>query len=75
MVMALLDGHLLALLMVTITVALLLVVGLAFSLVLGVVHGLVVLLALCINKYMSYKCILCEKSQIFFLTKVKILVK
>ena len=63
MVVARLDGHLLALLVVTVAVALLLVVGLALSLVLGLVHSLVVLLALCVNKYTSYICILCENTR------------
>ena len=62
MIVARLDGHLLALLVVTVAVALLLVVGLALRLVLGLVHSLVVLLALWVYKYTSYLCILCENT-------------
>ena len=58
MVVALLDGHLLALLVVAVAVALLLVVGLALGLVLGVVHSLVVRLALFETKErtLAYAC-------------------
>ena len=55
MVMAALDRHLLALLVVTIAVALLLVVGIALSLVLGLVRSLVVPLTLFGGKYTCYK--------------------
>ena len=51
--MTTLDGHLLALLVVTVAIALLLVVGLALGLVLGVVHGLVVRLTLFETKEMT----------------------
>ena len=66
--MALLDGHLLALLVVAVAVALLLVVGRALGLVLGVVHSLVVRLTLFETKEMTlaYVCNACKLIEVQF---------